>query len=701
MIQEVSLSVESDAQTAHTALKRLARMVAGIFSSAAVAVALLDPQSGDLITRAAEGFPSGAHRPARIPLLSGLEGWVAAHQQAVFLADTHSADTHNDAHFGARALHPWRTVMCVPLAEEDRLLGTLLVASARPHAFDARQHDLLLSISGILAGAVHGRQRAEAERGQARELAAILETARALAGSLETNQVIEATLGGLRRVTRCDEAIIYVYDARAEHLHALADAGERFQRLRDRPITLGDERSLAAWVARSRHARLLDPGDGEGSNLAEAKISRGMALLAAPILCRDRVRGVAVVARASAFTREELATALNLCDFAACALDNVERYQAAHLERLKLATIFDSASDGMAVVDESLTVVEANVAFGELVQQPQAELLGRSCCDVLLRTSPDTCGLCDGECLLARTLQGGDAIPHIECEFLPTGAQQSAGSSSGAHPPNRIVDFSLTPLVGPAGRQVLLVGRDVTAARAMEQVKGQFLSMISHELRAPLQTINGFMDLLLSGSDGDLSEQHRELLQRARAGSEHLTSLVDDLLFISRRDAGQFSLNLREIDLGRAIVETVEEMELMAVAVPVTLTFESPRSLPLVRADETRMRQVLRNLVSNAIKFTPPGGRVTVSTQVVEGQLALSVRDSGVGISDEHQVHIFERFYQVDPTRDHGRFQGQGLGLAIVRIIVEGHGGKIQLSSSLGQGSTFTVLLPLAADDGE
>jgi signal transduction histidine kinase len=128
----------------------------------------------------------------------------------------------------------------------------------------------------------------------------------------------------------------------------------------------------------------------------------------------------------------------------------------------------------------------------------------------------------------------------------------------------------------------------------------------------------------------------------------------------------------------------------------IALVLELPVELPLIQGDGPRLRQVVRNLISNAIKFTPAGGHVTLSATVEDGWLAVRVRDTGVGISPEHQERIFDRFYQVDAVDTHGRFQGQGLGLAIVRIITEGHGGTVTVESTPGQGSAFIVRLPLA-----
>jgi signal transduction histidine kinase len=277
-------------------------------------------------------------------------------------------------------------------------------------------------------------------------------------------------------------------------------------------------------------------------------------------------------------------------------------------------------------------------------------------------------------------------------------------------------------------RQAELVRREAT------RVKANFLSMITHELRSPLNAINGYLDLILAGLAGELNEQQREFVQRARAGSEHLFSLIEDLLLLSRADAGQLHLNRDMISLPAIVANALEELELVARDSGITIKVEIVDDFPPIYADSVRMQQVLRNLLSNALHFTPPGGSVTISAHLINKVAATSeasinsfaplvsngldskartpdsppassetiedqqwvevrVRDTGYGIPPEHQQHIFERFYQV-PLANSGHSSGQGLGLAIVKIIVELHRGQVTLESKPGEGSVFKFTLP-------
>ncbi|MBV9257825.1 MAG: HAMP domain-containing histidine kinase, partial [Ktedonobacteraceae bacterium] len=226
-----------------------------------------------------------------------------------------------------------------------------------------------------------------------------------------------------------------------------------------------------------------------------------------------------------------------------------------------------------------------------------------------------------------------------------------------------------------------------------------------HELRSPLNAINGYLDLTLEGIGGELNDQQRDFMQRARAGSEHLYALIEDLLLLSRADSGQLRLSRNVIHLQDVIINAIEEFELSACDQGVTINVDITKDFPPIYADAVRIQQVLRNLVSNALRFTPRGEKVTVSAHVEDSdaQIAplpdedhrvvkLQVSDTGSGIAPEYQERIFERFYQI-PDTNSGR-SGQGLGLAIVKMIVELHGGYVTVESAPGQGSTFTCVLP-------
>jgi signal transduction histidine kinase len=539
--------------------------------------------------------------------------------------------------------------------------------------------------------------QAETVKAQARELSALLDVAGALTSTLEPDQVFEHVVEGIRTVIHCEDAIIYSYDEGGDTLQMVSGLGARLDRLGGARISLRDSRSIAAWVANNRRPRLFAPGTGAVGQVTEMFLGGDkLSLLCAPLISKDRLQGVIMFGRQESFQPTDLNTVVNLSNIIAATLENVTLYQNARAERERQAAVYASASDAIAIVDDQQALVEVNDAFAALVGKPQAELLGRPSFEMLAGRAASSCLLCDPNGPLARALEDGSSIPHLECAF---DAPESRGALEGRmHKQKqrlRHIDFSVTPIAGPQARRALLVGRDVTAAREVDQLKAGFLSMISHELRGPLQVINGYLDLLLDGTAGAMTGEQQGFVQRSRAGSEHLTALVDDLLLISRRDAGQFTLTRRPIDLSQTIRDMVDEMEIVAADAQVRLTLQAPPTLPLISADGPRIGQVARNLISNAIKFTPVGGSVQVRAAASEREITLRVADTGIGIPLEDQGRIFDRFYQTGAETPRGQASGQGLGLAIARIIVEGHDGTVSVESAPEQGSVFTVRLPL------
>jgi signal transduction histidine kinase len=231
------------------------------------------------------------------------------------------------------------------------------------------------------------------------------------------------------------------------------------------------------------------------------------------------------------------------------------------------------------------------------------------------------------------------------------------------------------------------------------RMKAKFLSLVTHELRSPLNAINGYLDLALAGMAGELNEQQKEFIQRARAGSEHLYALVEDLLLAARTEAGQLRLNREIISLQAIVTDMLENLELTIQDSGVILEVAVPTELPLLFVDAVRLQQALRNLLGNALHFTPAGGHVAIEacqlpTQTEQGReiVEVRIRDTGCGIAPEYHERIFERFVQA-PRADSGRTTGQGLGLAVVRTIVEMHGGRIWVESVVSEGSTFIFTL--------
>jgi heavy metal sensor kinase len=222
----------------------------------------------------------------------------------------------------------------------------------------------------------------------------------------------------------------------------------------------------------------------------------------------------------------------------------------------------------------------------------------------------------------------------------------------------------------------------------------RFMADASHELRTPVAILRGESEVALSGPERSL-EEYRESLAAVRAESQRLTHIVEDLFTLARADAGQYPLSPRDFYLDELVADCARATRTLALAKNISLQYEAPQESP-IRADETLLRRMILNLLDNAIKYTPEGGRVTMVCSSRDDGYALSVTDTGSGIPADLQPRIFERFFRADKARSHSQNDGggAGLGLSIARWIAEAHHGTLELSRSDGSGSTFTAVLP-------
>ena len=229
--------------------------------------------------------------------------------------------------------------------------------------------------------------------------------------------------------------------------------------------------------------------------------------------------------------------------------------------------------------------------------------------------------------------------------------------------------------------------------RELDVMKDEFVALVSHELRTPLTAIQGYTELVLDGTAGEINEEQRSMLAAVDRSSARLFRLINDLLFVAQVNAGTLNVALEDVDLGAVAREAIEDARPRAKTAQVSLEFDFALT-PTVKADRVRLGQVFDNLISNAIKFTPPGGRVGLKISMVGDEAIIVVTDSGMGMTPEDQQRLFTRFFR---TKAAAKIQGTGLGLSITKAIVEAHHGSISVESEVGAGTSFTVTVPTAA----
>ncbi|HTA41648.1 MAG TPA: PAS domain S-box protein [Bryobacteraceae bacterium] len=366
--------------------------------------------------------------------------------------------------------------------------------------------------------------------------------------------------------------------------------------------------------------------------------------------------------------------------------------------------LLEAAPDAIIEVDRDGRIVLLNPVTEKLFGYPHEELLGQSV-DILL---PDE-------------LRGAHAGHRAHFWAQPVTRPMGMGlvlygrRKDGSSFP---VEISLSPVKSEEGFRVTAIIRDVTDRRQTEErlqrlredytrelelrnqeveranrLKSEFLANMSHELRTPLHTVIGFSELLNEEMKGPLNPDQKRFIGHIHRDAQHLLSLINEILDLSKIEAGKVELRFETLDLTGVIEDTLASIRPQCAEKSIRIETHVPRSI-LVSGDRVRTRQILYNLLSNAVKFTPDGGRIGVEAVRVDGFAQVSVIDTGIGISAEDHESIFDKFHQVGSATT-GLREGTGLGLPITRHLVEEHGGRIWLESERGKGSRFTFTIPL------
>ena len=410
-------------------------------------------------------------------------------------------------------------------------------------------------------------------------------------------------------------------------------------------------------------------------------------LLALALETAGTPAGAVVLGQGSAaFAEEQVALLESLRPALALAFSyalNRKIGEQARRKQEQLEAIFTNSSEGMLTVDAGYQILELNPAFTALTGWPHEEALGRSCMEVLqCRDERDT-PLCKTErCPLHQAFTHRQPIPYFEVAFHDRQGHKKE------------IAASFTAVHSRESLRGVIIARDMTLLNAANRTRSHFISMVSHELRTPLNTVSGFLSIVQDEHVGALNERQSEFLGYVRASADQLITLVNDILFVSKADTGQFELRCVELDLADLVAQVLRDAGPSAVKVDVMLRGRASRRFPKLWADAGRLHQVLMNLIHNALKFTPPGGSITISARRTGEMAEISVADTGCGVPFEDQPRVFERFYQSENALlvKHGGF---GLGLTIAKLIVEQHGGRIWLRSTPEQGSTFRFTIPL------
>lgn len=687
-----------------------------------VAVYLLDADRKHMTLRAAssEGGKQMLQEGCRQPIEAmGIVGRVAESGQPALAVDVGVGAVSPDV----PELSETRSQMALPLVTRDQVTGVLDVRSIQEMAFAQEDVSAMQTMAYQLANAIENARLYEEIRGFSEELEERVEqrtqelaTAMGklekerdrvemlyritsqLASSLDLDHVLSKAMSLIVQAVGADRVSTLMLDSGSGEQIERAALGQGID------LPLGGKATrfsrldgLAAWVAEHRETAVV-PDVRRDSRCAFSRDGEREynSALAVPLVVGDQALGAMLLLDSVVgyFQEEHVRLVETAAAQVAQAINNLELYnvireqaerlgnmlKAQKVESAKSRAILEGVADGVMASDSAGKVTLFNAAAERILDLSRDEALGRTIREML--------GLYGG-----RAQAWMEAI--AEWERRPGSYAGEEYLAAQLDIEGRVVSVHLAPvLMGTEFFGTVSVFRDVTAEVEADRAKTEFVSMVSHELRTPMTSIKGYADLLLMGSAGTLNQRQEEFLTIIRNNVDRLTTLVDDLLDISRIESGRLDLSLEPMKVGEAVKRVITSMQTRADQKNLVLRSEVASDLPEVVADFDRVVQVLTNLVGNACQYTPSGGRIIVSARVRNGEVEISVRDTGVGIGPEDQDKIFDRFFRADDPIVQGT-AGTGLGLSIVKSLVEMHGGDIWLESEVGEGTVFTFMLPV------
>ncbi len=494
---------------------------------------------------------------------------------------------------------------------------------------------------------------------QLQELNIIYTVGRSVTSLLDPNRVLNRVVEAAVYLAEAEEGLILLLDEEGSELYLRAAKGVDEKTARNLRVRVDD--SVAGRVIQTDRPVFLT---GEHAKVSTGYLTK--ALLYLPLRVPDRgvigVLGVVNREVEQSFSERDIFLLSGLADYAAIAVENARLFEAARVERVKLETILREAQGMIIVVDDENDVLLCNAAACTALGLVEEDILGQPVDKV---------------------------IPHPALCSMFTEVHETGRATRSDVPlsDKRVFNAQLTP-IHQVGRVLMM--QDITHLKELDRIKSEFVTTVSHDIRTPLTTIQGYIELLPRA--GSLNVQQQGFILHARQSMETITSLLNQLLDIERLEAG-FEIEMSPCDLTQIIEQAVNAIRPQLETKELELRWEPSQILPLVQGNRQRLRQVMDNLLNNAIQYTQTGGWIAVDAEAEEGYITVSVADNGIGIPPAQQSYIFDKFYRVESDETMS-IEGKGLGLAIVKTVIEKHSGRVWVESRPGMGSIFSFVLP-------
>ena len=620
-------------------------------------------------------------------------------------------------------------VLAVPLLSQDVLIGMIVVQDSDPEKLSHTQQAFVSSVANQSATALQNARLYAEVRGfnaaleqriteRTRELqterdmlSTLNQIALEVSSTLDLDMLLESCLHALATLIGVEHGSIMLIEQDTDHLVDRAVLGRDRSQLGFTRFPMGQ--GIAGWVAQQRKPALV-PDVGADSRWLPLPASEQMrkqigAMALVPLIVQGEVIGVMSLShdQVGYFNQDHMRLLGASAGAIAMGINNARLYEEILSESVRKgdmlqnerrattqsAAILQSLSDGVIVCDIDGHVLTANPAAERVLDTPLESL-------IVLPLST-----------LFQTLLG-ERAKEVSLDSVLIGRGSPISSTTNFQRGRRMIRVTVDPVATEREEVIgaVAVFRDITREVESDRLKDEFIGAVSHEVRTPMTSIKGYTQLLSMGSLGPVNDQQREFLQTIYTNAERMISIINDVLDITKIEAGSIEMEMRPLHVAEALGNVVMDLRNRIQARGHELQIHIPPGLSLVRADAKRFDQILGNLISNANKYTRPGGKIVVEARDVtyadlpesvrdqvrnKRYVLVSIADTGIGIAPEQQAFIFGRFSRIESPLS-VEAGGTGMGLALVRPLVQMLGGAIWLESEPGVGSTFSFIVPTA-----
>lgn len=549
-----------------------------------------------------------------------------------------------------------RSAVAIPLLGRNKVLGVLMLVHQAPNYFKKDHLSFLNAVAGQAAIAIENARLYAVEKKRVNELVALNQLTRELGEIIHLDTLQEHFTEMVRTSLHYPAVALWSKNGKDLKLESLA--GEDHA---PAPAIL----ELAKQAIPAQKAVQIS-GSIKKEQAEEVDLPASQSSIAVPLKRDGQITGALAIyqKRAGAFQESDRVLLETLAMQYEASLQRIQLFQSVEQEKNRVDAVLQAAADAILLVDREGTLRLVNQAGEKLFTDITASV-------------GSTLTLGQGYDDLLDFLQSARSVAeptHAEIDW----------------PDKRTFSVQATP-VKDGG--MVLVLHDVSSFKDLERIKTELIATASHDLKNPIHAVMSYSDLL--DRAGPLNEKQKQFVEGMNRASQQMYELVLNLLEMTRLDMDA-ALQRKPHDLGEVLAESVEGFQPQAKAKNHTLLLLAPEEKTLVQIDVARIRQVVQNLIGNAIKYTPSEGKIIVRTQQDDSSAWIHIEDTGLGIPEEELSHIFEKFYRVEAD-DREDIQGNGLGLAIVKAVVEEHGGEVKVESTFGEGSCFKFSLPLAS----